>query len=218
MAEPRSEPSMEDILASIKRIIHDDPTPPRQAAAPAAPAYPEPPLHQPRPQVQPPMPVQPEPPYAPAVPPLRTAAAEPPPAWPRRTDPTPPDSILELTDRVPETFQSRTHGGVPPQPQHQPQAQPAPAFPPEPAPAPVQRAVERLRQAEAEMPEPAPRPVPRDLLPRTPAPRATGGDVTLDALVREMLQPMLADWIERNLPDMVERLVQAEIRRMTDKG
>jgi cell pole-organizing protein PopZ len=33
-----------------------------------------------------------------------------------------------------------------------------------------------------------------------------------------MLQPMLADWIERNLPDMVERLVQAEIRRMTDKG
>ncbi|MFC0306028.1 DUF2497 domain-containing protein, partial [Rhizorhabdus histidinilytica] len=78
--------------------------------------------------------------------------------------------------------------------------------------------VERLRQAEAEMPEPAPRPVPRDLLPRTPAPRATGGDVTLDALVREMLQPMLADWIERNLPDMVERLVQAEIRRMTDKG
>ncbi|WP_226948640.1 DUF2497 domain-containing protein [Rhizorhabdus wittichii] len=29
---------------------------------------------------------------------------------------------------------------------------------------------------------------------------------------------MLADWIERNLPDMVERLVQAEIRRMTDKG
>ncbi len=67
------------------------------------------------------------------------------------------------------------------------------------------------------MPQPAPRPVPRDLMPRTPTPRPTGGDVTLDALVREMLQPMLADWIDRNLPDMVERLVQAEIRRMSDK-
>lgn len=63
----------------------------------------------------------------------------------------------------------------------------------------------------------APRPVPRDLMPRTPTPRPTGGDITLDALVRDALQPLLTDWIERNLPDMVERLVQAEIRRMMDK-
>lgn len=67
------------------------------------------------------------------------------------------------------------------------------------------------------MPQPAPRPVPRDLLPRTPAPRPGGGDITLDALVRELLQPMLADWLDRNLPDIVERVVQAEIRRMSDK-
>ncbi|WP_162254034.1 DUF2497 domain-containing protein [Sphingomonas sp. Root50] len=193
---------MEDILASIKRIIHDDPVPPRPAGASIEP--------QPRAQVQP------EAPRAPVAPP-RAAAGDPPPPWPHRaTDPTPPDSILELTDRVPETFQARTHAAAP-----QPSA-PAAVFPPPPgpgpSPAPVQRAVERLRQAESDMPEPAQRPVPRDLLPRTPAPRATGGDVTLDALVREMLQPMLADWIDRNLPDMVERIVQAEIRRMTEKG
>lgn len=197
MADPRPEPSMEDILASIKRIIHDDPMPPRPAAA------------EPQSRAQ----VQPEAPRAPVASPR---AADPPPPWPRRaTDPTPPDSILELTDRVPETFQARTHAAAP-QPSAPTGFPPPPG--PGPSPAPVQRAVERLRQAEAEMPEPAPRPVPRDLLPRTPAPRSTGGDVTLDALVREMLQPMLADWIDRNLPDMVERIVQAEIRRMTEKG
>lgn len=183
MADPRPEPSMEDILASIKRIIHDDPAPPRPLAGAMAPPIQAPPE------------------------PSRVVPNDPAPPWPRRTDPVAPDSILELTERVPDAFQARHHAPAPP-----PQAAPGPA------PAPVQRAVERLRQAEAETPEPAPRPVPRDLLPRTPAPRAAGGDVTLDALVREMLQPMLADWIERNLPDMVERLVQTEIRRMTDKG
>ena len=190
MAEPRSEPSMEDILASIKRIIADEPAQGGQgrAPSPAAPASP----------------LQPATARTPSVLQQRTQA-EPPPPWPTRpqprVEPKPPESILELTDRMPE-----------PAPQRAPA--PSPAEPPEP----VQRAMERLRQAEAEMPQPAaPRPVPRDLLPRTPAPRPTGGDVTLDALVREMLQPILADWIERNLPDMVERLVQAEIRRMSDK-
>jgi cell pole-organizing protein PopZ len=182
MADPRSEPSMEDILASIKRIISDEPPP--LSPAPARPvsqpaAGPVPPLIPPR------------------------ATAEPAPPWPSRREAQPPQSspetVLELTDRAPEPIE-------PPSP--------APRVP-EP---PVQRAVERLRQAEAEMPQSkAPRPVPRDLLPRTPTPRATGGDVTLEALVREMLEPMLADWLDRNLPEMVERIVQAEIRRMSER-
>lgn len=178
MADPRPEPSMEDILASIKRIISDEPAPLPPAPAPA--------VSQPATR-----PISPE---------IPRGGAETPPPWPRRSDPQPPESVLELTDRAPD-----------PSAPHDPAQRP-------PEPPPVQRAVERLRQAEAERPQaPPPRPVPRDLLPRTPTPRPTGGDITLEALVREVLEPMLADWIEKNLPDIVERLVQAEIRRMSER-
>ncbi len=194
MAEPRPEPSMEDILASIKRIISDEPAPSRPAAQrPAAstpPTAPVPnrtpaPPRQPMGQVPPPIDRDPPPPW-----PIRNEA---PPSPPR---PQVPASSLALPDAVPEPV-------------------PAPSRPSDARP--VQRAVERLRQAEAQAPATVSRPVPRDLLPRTPAPRATGGDITLDALVREALQPVLTEWVERNLPDIVERLVQAEIRRMMEK-
>ena len=36
---------------------------------------------------------------------------------------------------------------------------------------------------------------------------------TLENLVREMLRPMLKAWLDANLPDLVERLVRAEIER-----
>ena len=38
---------------------------------------------------------------------------------------------------------------------------------------------------------------------------------TLEDLVREMLRPMLKSWLDDNLPDMVERLVRAEIERVS---
>jgi cell pole-organizing protein PopZ len=38
---------------------------------------------------------------------------------------------------------------------------------------------------------------------------------TLDYLVREMLRPMLKVWLDDNLPGMVERLVRAEIERVS---
>jgi hypothetical protein len=37
---------------------------------------------------------------------------------------------------------------------------------------------------------------------------------TLEDLVREMLRPMLKTWLDDNLPGMVERLVRAEIERV----
>ena len=39
-------------------------------------------------------------------------------------------------------------------------------------------------------------------------------DITLEAVVRDMICPMLASWLEQNLPDMVERLVRKEIERL----
>jgi uncharacterized protein len=43
-------------------------------------------------------------------------------------------------------------------------------------------------------------------------PRA--GENTLDGLVREMLRPMLKEWLDANLPDLVERVVAREVARI----
>ncbi|HEX8062449.1 MAG TPA: DUF2497 domain-containing protein [Allosphingosinicella sp.] len=43
-------------------------------------------------------------------------------------------------------------------------------------------------------------------------------DAALGAAVREMLKPLLKDWLDRNLPDMVEELVTREIARITGKS
>lgn len=43
------------------------------------------------------------------------------------------------------------------------------------------------------------------------------GETSLEGLTRELLRPMLADWLEANLPTMVEKLVQAEIARIVGK-
>ncbi len=45
-------------------------------------------------------------------------------------------------------------------------------------------------------------------------PRREGGDPPLDAMVRETLRPMLQAWLDEHLPELVERLVQAEIARV----
>jgi len=38
---------------------------------------------------------------------------------------------------------------------------------------------------------------------------------TLEDLVKQILRPMLKDWIDDNLPQLVERLVRAEIERVS---
>ena len=43
------------------------------------------------------------------------------------------------------------------------------------------------------------------------------GETSLEGLTRELLRPMLAEWLEAHLPTMVERLVQAEIARIVGK-
>ncbi len=53
-----------------------------------------------------------------------------------------------------------------------------------------------------------------------PAPAATNpgpsvGGQTIEDLVKEMLRPMLKEWLDTNLPPMVERYVEREIARLT---
>ena len=44
------------------------------------------------------------------------------------------------------------------------------------------------------------------------------GDGTLEGLVSEMLRPMLKEWLDANLPDMVEAMVSREIARISGQG
>jgi len=41
---------------------------------------------------------------------------------------------------------------------------------------------------------------------------------TLEDLVQEMMRPMLKDWLDENLPGLVERMVRAEIERVSRGG
>ena len=43
----------------------------------------------------------------------------------------------------------------------------------------------------------------------------TASEHTFDGLTEEMLRPMLRDWLEDNLPSLVERLVREEIERVS---
>ncbi len=197
------EPSMEEILASIRRIIADDdasktpqraPEPPK--AAPRA-AAPPPPAPEPEPE-----PIEPE---IEAPEPVDEAAEQ-----DQNAD------ILDLTESMEAPSFSN---------------EPEPA--PEPSPPPPQfRKIEGFSDVSFDEPEhkPAPAREPSgdngQLLSS-----ATSAAVdyafntlahtvlvqnarTLEDLVREMLRPMLKTWLDDNLPSMVERLVRAEIERV----
>ena len=43
------------------------------------------------------------------------------------------------------------------------------------------------------------------------------GDMTIEAIVRETLRPYLKEWLDVNLPDIVERVVKKEIAHVMDR-
>ncbi|MFM5884006.1 MAG: DUF2497 domain-containing protein [Novosphingobium sp.] len=43
------------------------------------------------------------------------------------------------------------------------------------------------------------------------------GETSLEGLTRDLLRPMLAEWLDKNLPPLVERMVAAEITRIVGK-
>jgi hypothetical protein len=211
------EPSMEEILASIRRIIaDDDATKPSARPIDAAQA----PAPAPRPAAPPPR-MQP-PPVRPAAPPPRTP--EPLPELAPAGDDGAGSDILDLTESM---------AAAPPP---EPAPAPAPGFrtinaqsdvifddePAPPPPAPIRAFVEEpVHHPVAERHEQ------RDLL-STSASAAvdsafgalastvlTHSSHTIEDLVREILRPMLKTWLDDNLPGMVERLVRAEIERVS---
>jgi len=53
--------------------------------------------------------------------------------------------------------------------------------------------------------------------PGAPPQIVRSGETSLEGLTRELLKPMLAEWLDKNMPGIVEKLVQAEIARIAGK-
>jgi cell pole-organizing protein PopZ len=211
MSQPAKaqEPSMEEILASIRRIIADD-----EAAKPAKPQEPAPtsapapvaavekptPRPVPRPVAPPPAAVEAK---TPTPPPVQPAADVLDLTEAMAATPSAPPSFRTIDGQSDVVFADRPHDAAPP-----------------PPPEPAVRAVEEARKQFASMPD-------RALLSATTANAVDnafnslahtvlGNNArTLEDLVKEMLRPMLKSWLDDNLPGLVDRIVRAEIERVS---
>ena len=171
---------MEEILASIRRIISEDDTP-AEAEADAAPAeavavaeaVPEPPpeLH-----VEPP----PEPEHEPAVIEPEPIAAAAPVVAPQPIE----EEALELTEKV------ETHGDLD-------------VFTAEPAPKVESLVSDHIASAAASA-----------FGALSAAVTMPKGERTLEDVVRELLRPLLQQWLDEHLPGIVQQTVEAEVDRI----
>ena len=223
-AAKAQEPSMEEILASIRRIIADD-----DASKP----------------VKPPEPAKPAPPPVAAVP-ARPAPPPPPPAPPpAAAKQTAIDAVLADIDKPKPAPKVEPPKAAPPAASDVFDLTEAMTTPP-PGPAPTFRTIDGDSDVVfADRPVEVPRAAeePRRVVtppPPRPAPltdagllsNATASAVdsafnalaatvlgqnarTLEDLVKEMLRPMLKSWLDDNLPGLVERIVRAEIERVS---
>jgi cell pole-organizing protein PopZ len=203
------EPSMEEILASIRRIIADDDANKTVVRAPEPPKAEPPPAPPPQPTYSPPPAAAPRPRFeaeynAAAEEPMDNAAA-----------PDQSSDILDLTESM-----------AAPAPQPSSSVMPNPASfrtidgssdvgfdeasdkPAAPAMAHSDEERGRLISSEASAAvDSAFNALAQTVLVQNAR--------TLEDLVREMLRPMLKSWLDDNLPGMVERMVRAEIERVS---
>ena len=256
------EPSMEEILASIRRIIADDEAKPptaektsSPAAAPAAAAKPEKPAAA-APVAKPPV-MNDIPPSA--IPAAQAAAAKapvkpvapPPPPPPPRAVPAPAasnsqddiDALLNGLDEAttPEEVRAPLPDGdvfeltdemavAPPQPPQPPPQPPFHKIEPEDDLEFTETAASRAMHRQPVFEPPpleTPAPPPQQILSRSTVSAVesafnslantvlSNNARTLEDLVKEMLRPMLKSWLDDNLPGLVERIVKAEIERVS---
>jgi cell pole-organizing protein PopZ len=235
---------MEEILASIRRIIADDEAKPVAAEkAPPSPATPPPAAAAaPPPKAEKPAPAPPTaraaepPPRAPAK--AATPAAPPPtpaPSAPNNQDDI--DALLNGLDDVTTAEEIR-----PAEPEPEPDVleltdemalqdpQPQPAFmrvePPDDLEFTEAAARAPGREPAYDLPPPGPIDSPAILSRSTVSAVESAFNSlahtvlsnnarTLEDLVKEMLRPMLKSWLDDNLPGLVERIVKAEIDRVS---
>jgi uncharacterized protein len=247
------EPSMEEILASIRRIIADDEAKPA-AAEKAVPTPPSP--SAPPPSSQPPSPSP-----AAAAAPVKSASAPaarapvPPPAAPAKAaapiaPPPPPapapaasnsqddiDALLNGLDEATTPEEIRPAAAEPDAdvldltdemalPDPVPQAAFKKVEPPDDLEFTEAAAKAPLRGMAFDLPPPSPMDSPPILSRSTVSAVESAFNSlahtvlsnnarTLEDLVKEMLRPMLKSWLDDNLPGLVERIVKAEIERVS---
>ncbi|WP_171131493.1 DUF2497 domain-containing protein [Sphingomonas sp. ID1715] len=150
-------------------------------------------------------------------------------APPRALQPEPEDEpeVLELTHSFaePDTMQPA------PEPEAEPiSAEEAPAL----ATAPMAPFVRRAEPKAEPAPMSAPTPTPETLISSAAAdatrealaalsrvivkPEDPAADNTLEGLVREMLRPMLKDWLDAHLPRIVQATVDREVARISGRA
>jgi len=258
------EPSMEEILASIRRIIADDEAKPPVAEKPASPAAapaakPEKPAAAPPPAAKAPVMNDIPPSAIPAAKAAAAKAAAPPPkpAPPPAAPPPAPaasetngqDDIDALLAGLDEATSEAEIRPAPPEEAEVFELTDEMAVPEPPPPAPVFHRVEpqddleftETASARALHRQPAYDP-PSYESPAAPPPPSqqilshstvsavesafhtlantvlSNNARTLEDLVKEMLRPMLKSWLDDNLPGLVERIVKAEIERVSRGG
>jgi uncharacterized protein len=219
-AAKAQEPSMEEILASIRRIIADD-----DAGKPAKPPEPAAPK-------QPPVAVAPPPAAnsqsdvdamlaelegnrpAPPPKPEPVAAAKPEPIKPQ---PAPTSDVLDLTEAMAAPSPApnfRTIDGAADVVFTDRAPEPKAAEPSPPAPEPPARVAAPPRFDTGLLSSNTAAAV--DSAFNSLAATVLGQNArTLEDLVKEMLRPMLKSWLDDNLPSLVERIVRAEIERVS---
>lgn len=189
--------SMEDILHSIRRIIANDPE------ADAATHESEDILELTEVVNE----AEPAAEAAPAQEPAAAAPAQPEPVIEAAPPPPPPAApVVEAAPPPP-----------PPPPPPAPEPKPEPEPMPEAAPATTESAEalisEKASQASAE--------ALRNLVDSIPKPQVDTmtfrSGATLEALVVESIKPMLAEWLNKNLPTLVQSIVEKEIRKLLPK-
>jgi len=163
------EPTMEEILASIRRIISEDDAPADGQAAAAAP--------------EPVAEAAPAPTPAPEPEPVAAA----PEASPALMDETPStEDVLELTEKVEE-----------------------------PAPVASIGDLDIAPRAEAPTPAPEPAPVAYTAPPQpTFTPSVSSGGMTIEDLVRSMLEPKIREWADQNLETIMRDAVREKLDRV----
>jgi uncharacterized protein len=241
------EPSMEEILASIRRIIADDEAKPasaEKAASAEKPASP-PAAAKPAPSTKPAMKDIPPSAIAPAPKPAAAAKPAPEPVVsnnqddidamlasldaatpvadirPAQPEAEPEADVFELTDEMalpdptPAAPQAASFHKIDPQDDLEFAESAAaralhrqPAYEPPPfASAPAQPQQQILSHSTVSAVESAFNSLANTVL--------SNNARTLEDLVKEMLRPMLKSWLDDNLPGLVERIVKAEIERVS---
>lgn len=210
------EPSMEEILASIRRIIADDdaskstpraPDPPRAEAPPAAP--PAPPVYSAPPVAVPATRFEPEPPPAaePLFPMGGDAIAD------QASD------ILDLTESMaapmPQSPAPEPSAARPPAPQFRTIDGGSDVGFDETSESPVTSFAARVSEDRGRLISSHASAAVDSAFNALAQTVLVQNARTLEDLVREMLRPMLKTWLDDNLPGLVERLVRAEIERVS---